>query len=286
MAKQNSIIALSGKLGNQVYYYRKDRRNRKQYLVRRAPDTVKQTTATKMAATDFGIASKNSRLIRTALHEYTQHCYDNTLHYRLNTMLGKILRADSSHPRGSRILTAANMQLLKNFQFNKAASSHQLLKVTPVIERNDLGGLSISFPGTFSNNSNVLKNTSHLSIKAIGLSANFAKHLTRQVISEAVMIKRGETYPQITLKLNKNSRNITLVLLEVQSFYEINGQLYPSQSKTAYALDVIDVIPPQELPKEAKNKYRNKAPRLWTIPPYPAPVRMIRSVVYNSLPEG
>ena len=286
MAKQNSIIALSGRLGNQVYYYRKDKKNRKQYLVRRAPETVKQTTATKGAATDFGIASKSSRLIRTALYEYTQHCYDNTLHYRLNTMMGKVLRADGSHPAGSRTWSADNMQSLTNFQFNRSASIHQLLKITPVIKKNDQGDLNISFPCTFSNSCNALKNTTHLSIKAIGLSVNFTKHTTRRVTSEAVIIRRNETPASITLKLNKNSRNITLILLEVQSFYEVNGHLHPSHNKTACALDVIAVIPPQELPKKAKNKYRNKAPRLWTTPPYPAPVRMIRSIVYNSLPEG
>ena len=289
MAKQNSIIALSGRLGNQVYYYRKDKKNRKQYLVRRAPETVQQTTATKRAATDFGIASKSSRLIRTALHEYTQHCYDNTLHYRLNTIMGTILRADGSHPAGSRTWSADNMQSLRNFQFNRSANIHHLLKATPVIEKGDMDDqydLCISFPGTFSNSSNALRNTTHLSIKAIALSVNFTKDTTRQVTSESIIIKRNETPASITLKLNKNSRNITFVLLEVQSFYEMNGRLDPSQNKTACALDVIAVIPPQEQPKEAKNKYRNKAPRLWTIPPYPAPVRMIRSIVYNSLPEG
>ncbi|WP_143097897.1 hypothetical protein [Chitinophaga sp. CF118] len=286
MAKQNSIIALSGRLGNQVYYYRKDKKNRKQYLVRRAPDTVQQTTATKRAATDFGIASKSSRLIRNSLREYTQHCYDNTLHYRLNTMMGKILRADGSHPAGRRMLIAANMQLLKDFQFNRAASIHQLLKATPVIEKNDQGDLILSFPGTFTSSSNALRNVTHLSIKAIGLSVNFTKHTTRQVIGEATIIKRGEKYSPITLKLDPDSRNITLILLEVQSLYEVNGHLHLSQNKTACVLDVMAIIPPQEQPKEVKKQYRNKAPRLWTIPPYPVPASILRSVVYNSLPEG
>jgi hypothetical protein len=281
MAKQVSTFRISGRLGNQVYYYRKDKKNRKQYLVRRAPETVKQTTATKRAAVDFGIASKSSSLIRNALHEHTQHCYDNTLHYRLNTIMGKILRADSS-----RLLTAANMQSLKNFQFNRVASIDRLLKVTPVIERNDQDDLSISFSGTFCNNNPALKNITHLSIKAIGLSVNFTKHITQQVLSEAVIIKRNEMYSPVTLQLNKNSRNMTLILLEVQSFYEVNGHLLPSQNKTAYALDIIAFIPAQEQPEEVKKEYRNKAPRLWTIPPYPAPVKMIRPVVYNSLPEG
>jgi hypothetical protein len=106
------------------------------------------------------------------------------------------------------------------------------------------------------------------------------------VVSEAIIIKRGEKYAPITIKLDMNSKNMTLILLEVQSFYEVNGHLLPSQNKTAHALDVIAVIPAQEQPEEEKREYRNKAPRLWTIPPYPVPVKMIRPVVYNSLPEG
>jgi hypothetical protein len=106
------------------------------------------------------------------------------------------------------------------------------------------------------------------------------------VISGTVIISRADIHSPVTLQLNKNNRNITLILLEVQSFYEVNGALLPSQNKTAHALDLIAVMPPQEQRAAIKKKYHNKAPRLWTIPPYPAPVKMIRSVVYNSLPEG
>jgi hypothetical protein len=48
---------------------------------------VKQTPATKRAATDFGTASKSSSLLRKALHQYTGFCYDNSLHFRLNTTM-------------------------------------------------------------------------------------------------------------------------------------------------------------------------------------------------------
>ena len=281
MAKQVGIFRISGRLGNQVYYYRKDKKNRKQYLVRRAAETVRQSAATKRAATDFGIASKSSRLIRHALHEYTRHCYDNTLHYRLNATMRKILHAD-----GNRILAGTNMQSLKNFQFNKEAGIHHLLKASPVIERNDQGELNLSFPGSFTNSSHALRGTTHLFIKAIALSVNFTTHTTRQVTSEAIVIKRGEKYPPVIFKLDTNNKNITLILLEVQAMYEVNGQFHLSQNKTACALDIIAVMPPQEQLKEVKKQHHNKAPRLWTIPPYPAPVKMIRPVVYNSLPEG
>jgi hypothetical protein len=259
-----------------IYYYRKDRKNRKVYHIRQAPKTVTQTPATKRAATDFGTASKSSRLIRNALHDHTRLCYDNRLHERLNSKMAEILRADVQ--RG---ITADNMQSLQHFQFNDAANIHQLLKSSPVIEKDDTGHINISLPGAFSNKSN----TTHITIKAIALSVNFAKGTTRKLESNIVVIKRGEKFAPVTMTINY--RDLTLIILEIQSFYEINGQLYASQNMKAHALDVISVLAPVEKPLEKKRKYRNKAPKFWL--PYIAPATpalVIIPVNCNSLPEG
>lgn len=182
MPYQNSLIPISGRMGDHIYYYRKDRKNRKHYFIRQAPGIVKQTLATKRAAADFGTASKSSGLLRKALHQYTRFCYDNSLHFRLNKKMGEILRADVNRPSGQRVLLAANMKSLRHFQFNRDASIDQLLKSTPVVEKNDTGDISVSLPSTFSHNSHALRNTTHITVKAIGLSVNFAKGTTRKVI--------------------------------------------------------------------------------------------------------
>lgn len=201
--------------------------------------------------------------------------------------MGEILRADVNHPSGQRALIAANMQSLRYFQFNRDASIPQLLKSTPVIEKSDIGDINISFFGTFNHSSHALRNTTHIAIKAIGLSVNFALGTTRQQESNTVVIKRGEKHTPVTLTMNMNSKNITLMLLEVQSFYEVNGQLHLSQNRQGHALDVMAVFPPVEKPVELKRKYRNKAPRFWV--PSATPVGgavMIIPVNANSLPEG
>ncbi|SFD24200.1 hypothetical protein SAMN05518672_1011216 [Chitinophaga sp. CF118] len=276
---------LSGRMGNDIYYYRKDRKNRKQYFIRQAPEMVTQTSATKTASADFGTASKSSRQIRSALKEYTRLCYDNRLHSRLNKKMAEILRADVNHPSGQRVFMANNLQSLQHFQFNGAANIQQLSKSTPVIEKNDSGDISISLPGTFSKSSHVLRNTTHITIKAIALSVNFAKGTTRQLESNTAVIKRGEKFTPVTLNVNR--RDPTLIILEIQSFYEVNGQLHASQNKKGCALDVIAVLAPVEPPKEQKKRYRNKAPHFWM--PYVAPARpalIIIPVHCNSLPAG
>lgn len=286
MPRQDTPVPISGKLGNHIYYYRKDRKNRKHHFMRQAPLTVTQTSATKRTAVDFGTASKSSRLIRRALHEYTGLCYDNSLHHRLNTKIGEILRADVNHPAGQRVLTTANLLALKHFQFNEAANIHQLLKESPVIE-NEMGDINISLPATFSKSRHALRNTTHIAIRAIGLSVNFARGTAQEVESNRVLIKRGGAPTPVTLTMNMNRRNLTLIILEVQSFYEVNGQLQVSKNKQGHALDIIAVLPPVEKPVEQKRKYRNKAPRFWL--PYITPARgalLMMPVDCNSLPEG
>jgi hypothetical protein len=249
-------------MGDDIYYFRKDIKSRRHYYIRQAPKTVNQTPATQRAATDFGTASKSSCLLRNAFHK---QCYDNTLHYRLNKKMRGILSADVSQHSGQRVFTAANMQGLKHFRFNGTTG----IQSNPVFEINNTGNINISVPATFRRNSN----TTHISVKAIALSVNLQKNTTRQLESDTVLIKRGEKSASVTMNINR--RNLTLIILEIQSFYEVNGQLYVSQNKQEHALDIIEILPPIEAQKE--RKYRNKAPHFWQ--PYHTPVKSLSIMV-------
>jgi hypothetical protein len=283
MAKQSTILKFIGKLDNLIGY-----RKGKHYFMRQAPAVVHQTTATKKAAADFGTASKGSRIIRHALQESLQHGSDSSLNIRLNKILGEIVRADTQHAAGQRILTANNLLQLQGFQFNPAAGVHHFLADTPRVETADNHNICISLPDI------LLKHTkacgvTHLSIKAIALSVNFAAETTRQVVSETMLIKRGEALLPASLMLNVNRDNPTLLVLEIQAFYEFNGKLYPEQGKQLHALDIIAVLPPIAQVQEVKRVYRNKAPRLWGIPLQPRIARragVILPLVYPSFPEG
>jgi hypothetical protein len=274
MAKQESLLKFSGKLGNVIGY-----RSKKNYLLRSASAVVKQTHATKKAAKDFGTASKAGRLIRHALSEHLQHCYDSSLTNRLNKKLGEIVRADDTHKPGMRLPLAANMQSLSNFQFNSKASMLQLLKGVPVIENND-GNISISFPEKINNKIPV-------AIKAIALSVNFTQQTTRQLASETIIIKCGEKQSVPTLTLSPGTNDLTFIMLEIQSCYEVNNQLFPCLNKKGAVLDIIAVLPPLEekQAESTKLKYNNTAPVLRIIPSYIQPARLSRKT-YCSLPEG
>jgi hypothetical protein len=284
MAKQSCILKYSGKLGNQVGY-----RRGKHYFIRQAPAVVKQTAATKKAAADFGTASKGSRIIRHALQESLQYCYDSSLNIRLNKVLGEIVRADTQHPVGQRILTADHMKQLQGFQFNGDTRLGQFLTATPAVEMEDTHSISISLPEILSKHTKAFRGVTHLSIKAIALSVNFAAETTQQVISETIVIKRQEEPLPARLTLNTNRDDTTLVMLEIRAFYEVNGKRYLAQDKQLHALDVIAVLPPIEQLQEIKRVYRNKAPRLWGIPLLPQTARRagaILPIMFPSFPEG
>jgi hypothetical protein len=284
MAKQNNLFHLVGRIGNQIGYRRK-----KQYFMREAPAVVRQTTATKKAARDFGTASSCSRIIRHALQEDLQHAYDGSLNNRLNKIFGQIVRADTLHQAGQRIPIAANMSPLLGFHFNEGIGTSQLLGCTPVIEKNDNDEISITLLEIVFRNVKALNGITHFRIKAVALSVNFAQKTTQRQESEAIMLKRREKQPPITLTLQPHVKGTTFIMLEVQPFLEMNGHLQISHSKRGYALDVIAILPPVEQLQEVKREYRNKAPRLWSIPPYPQPARqpsVILSVAFSSLPEG
>jgi hypothetical protein len=228
-------------------------------------------------------------VIRHALQETLQHCYDPSLNIRLNKVLGEIVRADTAHAAGQRLLTAEHMTRLQGFKFNVDAGLHQLLTDTPVIEMNDNHDISISLPDIFLKHTKALRGITHLSVRAIALSVNFTKETTRQITSETVLIKRHNEPLPATLTLHANRDDVALIMLEIQSFYEVNGKLLPANNKHSYALDVIAVLPPIEQLQEIKRIYRNKAPRLWGIPLQSPPARrsgVILPVAFSSFPEG
>jgi hypothetical protein len=285
MATQDCILRYSGKLGNRIGY-----RRGKGYFQRSAPAFVKQTAATKRAARDFGTASTCSRIIRHALREDLQHCHDSSLNNRLNKVFGEIIRADIHHEIGQRIPIAANMDALLGFQFNKETNMQQFITASPLIEKSDNDRISISLPQITINNSKALRDITHLTVKAIALSVNFRQEITRQVISETLVVKRGKIHAPMVLELNmEDEKDLTFIMLEIQSFYEVNGQLYASQNKKGHSLDIVAILPPVEQLQAAKREYRNKAPRCWGVLPYPTPVRKSGIVLHSascSLPEG
>jgi hypothetical protein len=181
------------------------------------------------------------------------------------------------------------MDLLQGFQLNNAADIRHYCNTAPAIEK-DEQHISITIPEILFRNAKAFHGITHLAIRAIALSVDFAQENTCQQTSETITIRRGEAQTPFTLTLPAPpEEEITFILLEVQPLYALNGQLQTALHKQGYALGIITILPPTAHPQEIRKVYRNRIPSFWTIPPYPQPTRpstVIQPVSFSSLPEG
>jgi len=271
MSKQNSIIPLSGKLRDMVGYYRRNKKGKKEWWWRRAPQDVQQTAPTKRAATDFGTASKCSRLVRHALRPWLQYYGYHFDHNRLNKAFINVIKADTDHNTGFKVLTHHNMQSLCGFNFNSNKTIHECLTGSPLITSGQNNTTSILLPGIHLRNTKANNGITHITVKAIALPFDYKKNTITPLVSETITVKRSNIDQPITLTLPA-SKEQTLIMLEIQCGYEINNRIEISADKQTAAMDIIAVLPAVK-PKKIRKIYRIKTPHLYIIPTCNQPVR-------------
>jgi hypothetical protein len=266
MGIQKGILPFTGQLGDRVGY----RRNGKYFLRRKALE-VRQTAATKLAARDFGTASKGGAQLRHALHTELHRQYDIDVITRLNKTLTGIIRNDQYRAAGERRLQVSNMQSLCGFRFNDIGCHQNLLSCTPDITEDVQGKVQLSVSDF---RTHAPKGVTHVSIRAIIVSANFERSAMEVSASETVIVSNRKQYEGITLSIDPvpgacaARKGMRIVLIEVQPHIQVNGQLLPSANRQGYALDVIAVLPAVEQLPKVRREYRNNAPILKIIPRY------------------
>ncbi|WP_298154223.1 hypothetical protein [Flavobacterium sp.] len=135
MAKQESVVKLSGTIGGFNFFYRKGKP-----FVRIAGggfDSKKIKNSPTMVrvrenASEFGMCSKAKKALRLALNPFLHHYKDATLHGRMMTLLQEIKTHDGISARGQRkvglgMQTVAGQRLLREFAFSPKYSFEQLL---------------------------------------------------------------------------------------------------------------------------------------------------------------
>lgn len=225
MARQNSLITFTGKLGDLIGYYRNGR-----YFLRRMPELVRQTTATHKSALRFGIASRKGALIRSAICSELDVCCDSGYVNRLTSVL--IPRRGKGSSNGT----------IESFRFNQQTGIDQFFAVTPLFPAD--GQLHIpaqTLPR--------LKGIDTVEIKVISSCIDFT---TQQVVDTKVItavFDPGQPFTGITLFTPSPEQlptNGTLVVtLQVRCIKD--GR--PSGDRKRQAADIIAVIAPQVEPQ-------------------------------------
>lgn len=186
MAIQTGIFPFSGKLGQVIGY----RRNGIYYL-RSMPEAVRQTTATRKAARDFGMASRKGKLIRRAITPLLNIHRDGSLVNRLN----KVLISNKS---------------ITGFRLNKHTGVDQFFSQPPFIASD--GTLKIPPQVLPAQNA-----ATQLEIKVIATRISF---LERKIINSAAMaltMEIGTLQEGISLPVNIPGKGTLIVVLQVRT---------------------------------------------------------------------
>jgi hypothetical protein len=217
MARQQSIITFTGKLGQQIGYERNGK-----YFIRSAPQTVRQTTATRSAAKRFGIASRKSRLIRHACyHELDVRC-DSSHINRLNSLL---------------IADTGTHAAINGFRFNRQTGIDRFLTVKPTLSSN--GELHIP-----AQDISQYGRCSALEIKVIAVRVDFDTRRVTGTDTFVTTIHPGKPFDGLTIPLFVPGEGTLILTLQVRGMRS-DG---PSHDQRYIAADIIAVI----LPKVAK----------------------------------
>ena len=249
MARQEGIIPLRGTIGNITFIKRKDGT----YLAQSKTSVDKQRIhndpsfqRTRENNREFRNAATAASLLRAAARLLLQNVKDNTIQYRLFTIMMSVLKADSTSARGERNVTNGMAELLEGFDCNRNASLKTTLykNYTATINR-VTGDLNVNVPALVPYQHVVApEGTTHFCIVSGGYEIDFANGTyINHESSSAVMPL--DTTPMAPLTLTHNmTANSTLplfVLLGIQFFQEVNGVKYPLLDGQFSALSIVKV---------------------------------------------
>jgi hypothetical protein len=210
MARQNSLITFTGKLGNLIGY----ERNGKHFL-RSAPEKVRQTPATRRAARRFGMISKKAALIRKAICSGIDIPCDSGHINRLNKLL---INAAGDH-------TAIN-----GFRFNEYTGIDRFFTVPPRLFRNGI----LHFPAqSLLQQRDILP----LEVTVIVTHIDFKCHKTLHTETITMTVDNSEDFKGMDLPLDISHTGTRIVTLQVRGIRK-DG---PSCNKRHFAADIIAV---------------------------------------------
>ncbi|MBW8687473.1 hypothetical protein [Chitinophaga rhizophila] len=225
MAKQTSLITFTGRLSQMVGYRRGGR-----YFLRSIPAVVRQTAATRNAALRFGIASKQSALIRSAFKPILDVCCDTSHINRLNKVL---IQA------GRQQVTA-----VQGFRFNQYTGIDRFLPTAPVLSAEK----ALHIPAQVVAK---VKGVDSLEVKIITALISFGLNKVVGTSTTSMTVKAGARFEGATIPVDICGTGTLVVVMQIRAMYQ--GQVV-SEGQYA-AADIVAVAPvntarlhyPQEL---------------------------------------
>jgi hypothetical protein len=142
MAVQKTIIPLSGKLDDKIFFYRDGK-----HLIRSGTEKYHLSVNSVRSSTEFGRSSAAAALVKHAFYPIVRSVADNKFSLRLTACFRNIISTAYNCPKGEREVHDGDISLLKDFQFNRYRTGSALCAIQPLVTIRPAEGIDISLPG-------------------------------------------------------------------------------------------------------------------------------------------
>ncbi len=248
MARQSGLIKLNGTLGGITFYKTQDghlaREKGGVEASRIATDPNFQRTRENGA--EFGAAGKAGKLLRTSLRTILQNSADNRMVGRLTSEMVKVIQADLTNPRGQRNVIDGEAELLEGFEFNiKGKLGNALYAPYTATIKRTAGTLEVAL-ASFVPYTMIAapSGTTHFKIETAGAEVDFENE-TFVVDENGSAIIAWDTVATAAITLTNtvtaNSTKPLFLVLGVEFYQEVNGQMYPLKNGVYNPLAIVKV---------------------------------------------
>lgn len=248
MARQKGIIKLDGTIGDITFYKSKDG-----YLAREKggipADRIANDPAfqrTRENGAEFGRAGKAGKVLRNAIRALLQNASDSRMVSRLTQKMVEVIQEDITNTRGLRNVIDGEAELLAGFEFNINGKLGTTLYApfTATIDR-IAGTLVANIPVFVPLNMVAAPGgTTHFKIVSAGGEIDFENE-TFVVDSQATAILPWDANPTAVINLSNavtaNSTHPLFLMLGIEFYQQVNGQMYPLKNGAYNALAIADV---------------------------------------------
>jgi hypothetical protein len=248
MARQKGIIKLKGTIGDITFYKTQDGHLAREKggieASRIANDPAFQRT--RENGSEFGRAGKAGKLMRTAFRGALLKASDGRMVSRLTQRMIKVIQADSTSDRGMRNVIDGEAELLFGFEFNIRGKLGTSLFAPFVADIDRVAGeIKVDLPSFVPLNMIAAPGgTTHFKIISAGAEIDFEEETFIVENSETAILPWDITPTAVISQVNAVTANSTkplFLVLGVEFYQQINGQMYSLKNGAFNPLSVVKV---------------------------------------------
>jgi len=248
MAKQDGILPIKGTIDNISFYKTEDG-----YLARKKGGVDPKKIATDPAfertrenGAEFGRAGEASKVLIKSLRSLILEASDSKMTSRLTKVMTKVIKADTTNPRGKRNVIDGEAEFLQDFEFNinGKVSATVFVPYKASIDR-VTGQLKVDMPSYVPKQLiTAPESTTHFKIISAGVEVDFEKKTFVLDTKASAILPWGTAATAVLSLVNSvtaNSAHPLFLALGVLFFKEEGGIQYPLKNGAFNGLALVNV---------------------------------------------